>query len=49
MKLNLKIFFNKTSGQPSVILPKKMFNQMPKTISIDIPNKYLKTDKEWWK
>lgn len=42
IKLEQKVFFNKRTGQPSIILPKKIllkfFGKMPKKITLVIKN-----------
>jgi hypothetical protein len=42
MKLTLIVFINGSNGQPAVHLPKKMFNEIPPNVDINIPKKYLK-------
>lgn len=42
IKLNLKVRINKNNGQPSINLPKRMFNKVPDNIQINIPKEYMK-------
>ena len=36
-EIDRNVFYNKRTGQPSIVLPKGFFKQVPKTIKIKIP------------
>jgi len=41
-ELERNVFYNKRTGQPSIVLPKKFFSQIPKTIKIKVPREKKK-------
>jgi hypothetical protein len=42
MKIKTKVYKNSTTGQPIIMLPKKLFRKVPTSVRIFIPKKYLK-------
>ena len=44
--LKLKVFTNKSNGQTAVHLPKKIFEKIPSSVEIKVPQQFLKQPKK---